>query len=168
MPNMRRGGAPAERGDNDSAARLERPTIESRNGSDRAMPAPWRKRRREIACRVWTKGEAPVLFVNGFMEMDSLHLEQFTLHDFMHDGAEAKLPGTGKLDDFFDLFAIGEAHWGARRVGNQLLRHIARKEQFLLRQQLFEFADVFELATVGQFTGAIDRQGIIKREGLAI
>jgi hypothetical protein len=52
MPNIRRGLAPGASGDEAVAARAKTGSIESRNGSDSAMPAPWRNRRREIGWRV--------------------------------------------------------------------------------------------------------------------
>src|SRR5688572_19969962 len=124
MPNIRRGVAVGESGDCDCAARAKGAVMESRNGSDRVMPAPCRKRRREIDWREETNGAPPVGPENGFMGL--FHLEQITLHDSMHDGAQAKLPCAGELDDFFDLFAVGESHWRACCVGDQLFYHVAR------------------------------------------
>ena len=46
MPSIRRGFAPGASGDEDVAARTNGASIDSRNGSERAMPAPCRKRRR--------------------------------------------------------------------------------------------------------------------------
>ena len=56
MPNIRRGVASGASGDDVSAARANGAIIESSNGSDSAMPAPRRKRRREMARRVTTNG----------------------------------------------------------------------------------------------------------------
>jgi hypothetical protein len=41
--------------------------MESRNGNDRAMPAPWRKRRRDIGRRVVTNGAVTGAFAGGFI-----------------------------------------------------------------------------------------------------
>src|SRR5688500_11411478 len=56
MPNIRRGFAFGASGEEDSAARANAGSIDSRNGSESRMPVPWRKRRREMARRVAMKG----------------------------------------------------------------------------------------------------------------
>ena len=56
MANIRRGAAPGARADGDCAARANGAIIESRKGSDTAIPVPRRKRRREIFWRVETNG----------------------------------------------------------------------------------------------------------------
>src|SRR5688572_25387496 len=79
MPNMRRGGVFGESGNSDCAARASGAIIESRNGSDSAIPAPFKKRRREMDCRVETYG-APVGYEDGFMAVISsgiIHSAQF-------------------------------------------------------------------------------------------
>jgi hypothetical protein len=50
------GAPPGTRADCDCAVRANGAIIESRNGSDRAMPVPRRNRRREIAWRVEANG----------------------------------------------------------------------------------------------------------------
>jgi hypothetical protein len=57
MANIRRGFAFGESGDDeDDAARAKPGNIDSRNGSESAMPAPRRNRRRESGVRVETNG----------------------------------------------------------------------------------------------------------------
>src|SRR5262245_19733286 len=68
MPSIRRGFAPGASGEDDSAARANAISIDSRNGSDSAIPAPRRKRRRDSAWRVVTNGaEASGVKGRGFM-----------------------------------------------------------------------------------------------------
>jgi hypothetical protein len=65
---MRRGLEVGARGEEDVAARANPGNIESRNGNARAMPAPCRKRRREIGRRVEMKGPdegVGVIFIVG-------------------------------------------------------------------------------------------------------
>ena len=127
MPNIRRGVALGESGDSDCAALAKGAVMESRNGNDRAMPAPCRKRRREIDRREEMNGAPPVGPENGFMG-GLLRLEQITLYNSMHEGAQPKLPSAGKLDDIFDLLAVGESHWRACSIRSQLPCEIARQE----------------------------------------
>ena len=49
MPNIRRGFAPGRSGDDAVAARVHGGSIVSSSGNDSATPAPWRKRRRDMA-----------------------------------------------------------------------------------------------------------------------
>src|SRR5688572_23053593 len=77
MPNIRRGVALGESGDSDCAARAKGAVMESRNGSDRAMPAPCRKRRREIDRREEMDGAPPVGPENGFMGVTSFGTDHF-------------------------------------------------------------------------------------------
>ena len=65
MANIRRGVALAASGEVDSAARANGASIESRNGSDSAIPAPRRKWRREAAGRVQMKGAGLRWFMGG-------------------------------------------------------------------------------------------------------
>src|SRR5436190_24238991 len=121
MPNIRRGIASGARGDADSAAFAKGASIESRNGSDRAAPVPRRKERREMARRLETKGAVQGLFVDVFMILGCLLVqEQLTLHDRMHEAAHPVLPRARKLHDAFNLLPVGEAHRRTRRVNGQL------------------------------------------------
>ena len=107
MANIRRGVVTDERVDGDCAARANGAIIESRNGSDRAMPVPRRKRRREIRWRLEANGAETASFDFKFIAIGWLfHLEQITPDNFMHHCAQTELTRTGTLHDSFDLFTI--------------------------------------------------------------
>src|SRR5688500_19809924 len=95
MPNIRRGVPPGVPLAEFFLTAAKAGSIESRNGSERAMPAPRKNLRREMAWRVATKG--PLSDVFAFI-ISLFFQEQFTLHDLMHQRAHtiASRPAAGE------------------------------------------------------------------------
>src|ERR1700722_12357606 len=93
--------------------------IESSSGSASMIPVARRKRRRDIAERVDTNGACIALIDGGLFidiqvrELERLRvsasflLEQFTLHQFLNDGADAVMACLSAVEDAFDGLAIG-------------------------------------------------------------
>src|SRR5438046_3520559 len=97
----------------------------------------------------------------------SLVPEQFALHQFVDEAADAVMAGTGAFQDLLDRFAVGEMDRRAGGINRQLPREVAGELFFVVEQELFQFANVAEFPAVGQFAAGVHGQRLVKRQILA-
>ena len=75
--------------------------------------------------------------------------------------------GLGLVEDGFELRAISETDGGSCRVGDELGGEVSRDLAFIGEDALLEFADVAEVAPVGQRARGIYREGVVEVEEVA-
>jgi hypothetical protein len=63
------------------------------------------------------------------------------------------------VQDSFDLWSIGEAHWRAGRVQDELVQEIAGELAVVGGEMGLEFADIFEGPAVAEFAARVDDVG---------
>src|SRR5947209_6449035 len=103
MQNIRRGTGPA--------ARANGASIDSRNGSANATPAPRRNLRREIGRRLDANGAANVGQVCEVIIGSPLFVpEQLALHDGVNQAPHAVSACLYRVEDLFDLGPVGEPY----------------------------------------------------------
>lgn len=84
----------------------------------------------------------------------------------MDEGADAVVAGGGAFEDGLDFGAVGEADGGAGGVDGELAGEVASELLFVVEEELLEFADVTEFASVGKFAGGIDGKCVVEGEFL--
>src|SRR5688500_13096448 len=164
MPNIRRGVALAV----EDAARAVPACITSRNGSDIATPAPWRKRRRDRAWRVAMNGARDFMFMRSWRRSASFGLEQLAANVFFDQRADAVLARSRALQNPLELRAVGEAHRRARGEYHQLSGEIAGDGHLVAQDEALELFYIAEGAPVRQFAGGVDGKPVVKRECLTV
>src|SRR5688572_7356623 len=98
----------------------------------------------------------------------SLVPEEFTLDDFVHEGANTVIALARAIEDAFELRALGEAHGLAGGVGHELFRERAGDRTIVGEEKLLELAHVLKRPSVGELASRIDLERVMKREALAV
>ena len=89
--------------------------------------------------------------INGLSSAELLRVEQIALHDRVHQVANAVSFFSCRLDNPVQGCAVGEADGRTGGVNHELLREIAGQRRLTIEEQLLEFTDVAETASVRQF-----------------
>src|ERR1051326_9043797 len=143
------------RGTASDCARAAVGIIASRSGSARPTPAPRSIVRREMA------------FVFNMVISPLVVPEEIASNDPMNDVPDSVSGAAGLVENLLHGFAIREADGCAGSVGGKLADDVPRyRTLFVIEQEPFEFANVFEGAAIWEDAGGIHRQAVMESERL--
>ena len=101
------------------------------------------------------------------MDVSSFIAEDVALHDPVNNIAGSVARASGSVENFLYLFPIRKADGGSRAIRGELADQVSRhRSLFVIQQEPFEFANVFERPSIRQGAAGIDRQPEVESERL--